>query len=432
MARTSTERLSFFPAGVVVCVFVQACTGVVSDGTVSSATTSAGETSSSTGNMTSTSSSDGGSATGETSTGTGTEVDCGAVCDQTWTHEGDLDLFWPDVVPADYTCLGEVSGRLQLWNFPGELPTELRSLQKVGVLDVKSLGASSLTGLDCVREAGGIYIHHSENLKDLSKIAGVTVSSFVVLIDNQNLVDASDISIVPSSEPARLDVYNNMSLAVLPFVASETSVDSIDIQGNPKLESLDPIAGFRVGQAGAMLHLENNSALKSIAPLSGIMETMPFKSITLHDLPALDSLSGLDGLRSVETLSIMDAPLVKNLAELSDLQLANRLVLAGMPLLADLQGLGDALEVGSLELGACGSLGIHSASLDGLDGVLEIGQLLLINSPSLSELPSIAGAVNGTIQSIDNPKLSVATVKTFADEQGISYCSQPPSLCGCY
>lgn len=361
----------------------------------------------------------------------GEEIDCNIPCDSPWIYEGDLVLSWPDVQAGDLECLKEVTGGLQIFNFPGDLPQELLSVERVGFLQMGDFGGESLSGLNCLKEAGGLNLNGGANLTDVSAIENTTFYGDVTLRDCPKLVDASAVKLSPSDKDTSYRIFRNASLVKVPQIQPETNIRYLWIEDNPKLLNIDPIAGGRA-LPGASIEVRSNDSLAQVGGLTDVLGTMAIVSIRIEELPSLRSLGGLQGVSEVVYIRLHDLPLVDDLSPLGGLTKGYLAYLSALPSVVSLSGFGKNLKIESLSIGDCGEGdGLAISDLSDLD-IVSLVELQLANNPSLTQIGDIHPDGLVILRSIANPDLPASEVLSYAAENGVAYaCSAPPDDCEC-
>lgn len=370
--------------------------------------------------------------TTSTSSATSTGADrCDVTCDTPWVHEGNLDLFWPNIEVDNYECLEEVTGSLRLWSWPGTFPQELRTIRRVGRLDVRDFEGESLSGLDCLEEAGGLMISRSANLVDVSALKDTFFTGNIALENNPVLVDASQITLSPSGKPSFIHILDNSKLKELPKILPETISVYLRIARNAALETVGSFKGLQTGQEQASIYIEDNPSLASIDGLFNLLASDHIAYLTLSDLPVLESLSGLGGLREVVNLRLANLPEIHDLSPLGELRSAYIISFAGMPSVTSLSGLGNDLGVEYLYIGDCTGEGLGVVDLSGSD-VLSVTGLQLANNKMLFSFADFVPKGLTSIVSVQNPNLSAEDLLLYSTENDVpSTCSEPPEVCEC-
>ncbi|WAS94787.1 hypothetical protein [Nannocystis punicea] len=372
------------------------------------------------------------SPTEPTTTG-GSPLDCDAVCDEPWTFDGDLSIT-PGQDPADFECMREVTGRLEITGFSGPLPGQLRALQQVGdlLLIVENDGLADLASLECLRRADEVFILDNPALVDVSALAGMETTAALTVEFCDALVDLSPLSNIAGVR--RLSFRFDPVLAALPALPVGTSLDRLTIEQCPALTTLDALAGVR--GTPASIQLLRSTGLASIAGLGGLWDTgdLSTGSLILHDLP-LPSLAGLEAMQGAGMLEIAGLPQLDSLAPLGGLRRVSQLRLHDLPALASLSGLSSLERLDTLELGRCvpGS-GPPIVDLTGLGAVTEMQALHLADGPALQSLAGLDALATGPneVIAVDNPALDPDEFAAFVAAHAVPVsCQDPPEACIC-
>ena len=124
-------------------------------------------------------------------------------------------------------------------------------------------------------------------------------------------------------------------------------------------------------------------------------------ALLISDNPNLENLNGLERLRAVGRLEIRNNPKLESVSSLSSLADAQSVSLAQNPTLRSLVGLGRLERLERLELEENGLY-----DLRGLDGLEEVGELVVERNRSLISLGGLANVRRaGAVQIHENPRL---------------------------
>ena len=110
-----------------------------------------------------------------------------------------------------------------------------------------------------------------------------------------------------------MGISGSSSLSTLDGMSSLLEVNSLTIEGNDALTSLDGLSGIEIGA----LHVEGNPSLVDLPDLSPVDD--PWK-LVIVDNDSLTDLDGLSHIRSVWWLSIEDNDVLTSLAGLESLE----------------------------------------------------------------------------------------------------------------
>lgn len=113
------------------------------------------------------------------------------------------------------------------------------------------------------------------------------------------------------------------------------------------IHDLTPLENL--GKLGRDLRIEQNPRLKSLAPLAGLVDTIPSLTITRND--SLISLSGLQNLTVENVFTFQGSALLEDLNDGPDLSLTERMYLEFPEGVWDFSGLGSADNAYVLDLG---------------------------------------------------------------------------------
>jgi hypothetical protein len=343
--------------------------------------------------------------TGTTTTGVipGPPSECGPPCAETWELGGDLII---GTEPADYACLTHVHGDVRAWeDNPAAVATLVNLVRVDGELSVfQQLGLPDLSTFACVREVGWLHLSSMPQIVDLAPLDGLRVAPIVELRD--------------------------LGITALPLFAPDyAGIEGLSLIANPALIDLGPAAGWPLAADGFSLYIESSLALTSIADLAGLITEAdgPGLSVSLRDLPALESLAGLETITGAGGVSLSGLPKITDLAELASLVTSDFLSLDDLPGLTSLTGLGALKTVIGLSLGTCADFtGLDGlTSLAGLDSLQSVEVLSIHyndNLASLTGAPMLTQVSTLELDLLENPMLTQAELDAF-----IAQLDQPPA-----
>lgn len=371
---------------------------------------------------------------GDAPTTGGGPLDCDAVCDAPWTFEGHLSIT-PELDPAQFECMREVTGNLHLTGFTGPLPTQLRALQRVGGFMVvfANDGLADLAGLECLRRSEALFLEENRALVDVAALAGMEATTSLAV----HLCDAlADLSPLANLTGVRqLSFRSDPVLATLPALPVGTVLDRLTVEHCPALKDLDALSGVR--GTPLVIQVLRSSGLVSIAGLGGLWDAGDLSSASLivHDLPQLASLAGLEALPAAGTLELSALPQLDSLAPLAGLRAVDELQLHDLPALKSLAGMTGLERLGTLQIGRCEpDSGLPLVDLAGLGAVTELHAIHLDDNPALQSLAGLDALVTGPdeVLAVDNPVLDPAAFAAFVAAHAVpTSCHSPPGACSC-
>ncbi len=349
--------------------------------------------------------------------GGGPPSECGPPCTETWTHVGDLELGSSNISTDEFKCMTRVVGDLGIYDLDQQQLSGLRNLVSV---------------------EGNLFIL-SETLTDLSPFSCLEDVTLQIQLGNApKLSDVSGFSALRHT--GRFIMQYTSATAVPTFSPEFSGLGLAEITGNDALVDLAGIASWKPGDTGIWAIIRDNSGLKSVAGLQPLLALNPAQSsVTLTNLPALESLAGLDGLTELNWIDLDFLPLIPDLAPLGQLKTVGFLDLSGMPLVEDLQPLSQLETAGRLTIGSCVQFDLGSGmqgltSLAGLSSLTTLEELAVYDNENLVTL---AGAdkltsITKTWAEINNPALDPAAVDAFVEQVGQGPCSSDDRACVCY
>lgn len=360
--------------------------------------------------------------------------DCDAVCDAPWTFEGHLSIT-PLLDPAQFECMREVTGNLELTGFTGPLPAQLRALQRVGGFMVvfANDGLVDLAGLECLRRSEALFLEENPALVDVGALAGMETTTALAVHFCDALVDLSPLASLAGVR--QLSLRSDLLLATLPALPVGTTLDRLTIERCPALTDLDALAGVR--GSPVVIQLLRSSGLVSIAGLGGLWDAgdLSGDTLILHDLPQLASLTGLEALPAAGTLELSALPQLDSLAPLAGLRAVDELRLNDLPALNSLAGLTSLERVGTLQIGRCEpASGLPLVDLAGLGAVTELHAIHLDDNLALQSLADLDALVTGPdeVIAVDNPSLDPDAFAAFVAAHDVpTSCQEPPGTCSC-
>ncbi|PCC70645.1 Receptor L domain-containing protein [Nannocystis exedens] len=338
--------------------------------------------------------------TTSTSTGEDTSSSTGRPvgCDEAIIFEGPLEIF-DDTDPASLQCIVEITGDLLIQNTQSLISFKsLEHLQRVGgkVRIENNAELASLDGLAGLQIVEGIdttaflYIHDNPSLTDISDLQALQHVKLVSIAGCDALTDLTGLTGI--IEPGwSLTLVDNADLSSLASLAGITGFSGyLDIGYSPKLADLSPLADILAPDLAGL----SISGLPLLTDLQGLESVEALGRLELRDNAGLVDLSGLDGLSSVSDHAwLLDNAKLATLDGLQALVQAGELQISGNPQLATLDGLQTLTQVATLRFEGNPKL----ASLAALAGLtiiseqLEIGYCDAQGNDALIDLHGLEG-----------------------------------------
>lgn len=203
--------------------------------------------------------------------------------------------------PALLACLEAVTGDLTIG--PSQQLNSLALLANLrevgGMLWITGNAAlTDLSGLENLEHAGGLGVGHNDALVSMQGLEGVTEVGSYIVRANPELVSLSPLG----------------GAVTFPFITT------LEIHKNPKLTSLDDLAGMTMLGAGVpTLQISENDAMTDLGGLAACCSlTEPW--LLIYNNPALETLVGLEPFTTLENLAIVGNHELVNLKGLSGIE----------------------------------------------------------------------------------------------------------------
>jgi hypothetical protein len=296
-------------------------------------------------------------------------------------------------IPADFAALGcveEITGDLEIVSTTVGNLAFLSSLVRVGG-ELRLSGNDALldlTGLDALEDIGGrLSVNYNDGLLDLSGLGSLHSLQSLSVVGNSALI-----SVAGLNGPIHLHVSDPEAVLV-----------RISISNNDALTSLDGLADITslTVERPLWLSIEHNDQLGGdLFGLSNLVSDEQQLHLFITD-NALDSLEGLEGLTSAESIALLGLGSdfislvgLDNLTTVAgDLTIGACLCIGGevqsecatdfgLELLESLDGLESLVEVGQLNIWGNEAL----ADIDGLSSLASVGDLFIEENPTLSPM----------------------------------------------
>ncbi len=294
---------------------------------------------------------------------------------------------------AALECVTQITGNLEISHTEAVDLSFLSSLVSVGgTVEINGNDALlDLAGLDALEHVGGpLFIYYNDGIESLAGLGSLHSMHGLLVKNNTSLVSVAglsgDIHLHAFDESAadfvRIAINNNQDLKSLDGLADITSLTvelplRIEIEDNEQLGGdLFGLSGFVSDEQQLSLQVTNN-ALDSLAGLEALTTAMNIHLLGPHG--DFTSLAGLDNLTIVtETLRIGDCICVN----------------------------------GEVDSECDTDFGLELLeSLDGLESLVEVGELIIWGNESLADISGLASLAHaGDVDISSNPLLPAMAV----------------------
>ncbi|GHH00631.1 hypothetical protein [Comamonas sp. JC664] len=345
---------------------------------------------------------------------------------------GNLTIQAPDLVELVLPGLVSVDGTLEIHGSPALRRVELAALRYVeGTLSIG--GSAQLTELSVGPQAHDALPQvrvHSLGLRALPALPSLAgLSAVVPLFDlaiwDTGIQSATDtLRHVPTLH-GTVSIFDNAVMEELPLSRLAEVGGSVEISGNPALQSLSGLE--HLSMVGGGISITNNGALTSVSGLKNLMlvknhlrvadnpqlRDVRFESLSsLHSLAVtgnanLEHVGTMPSLLSVQWgISLEDNPRLTSVTDLPELQSLGSLSVTRNALLTDLSG-------------------FHRVTW--MSGLFVTGNDALTDLGTLSALHAL-----GTLEVRDNPALTRLNLRALADVRRAFYVTGNARLPSCW
>lgn len=277
-----------------------------------------------------------------------------------------------------------------------------------GTLKVKgNAGLKSLTGLNNITSVNDLVLDDNDALTTLDALSGITTVGGELSIWNHEILKTLNGLHNVEFVGTWLQIGYNNSLETLAALGNVTTVGLwVGVHYNDVLTNLEGLNNIASGPGIGIFGGEQLESLGALSNITFVNDKLIVESTTvlkglhgLHNIESvgidlyvqynegLESLEALSGLRSVaETVMISGNDKLINLDGLENATM-RYLSLYYTPVLSDLEALGNLTALDQLTLS--GNLALQK--LKGLEGLVVLGDLNILNNPILDSLEPLAG-----------------------------------------
>ncbi len=345
----------------------------------------------------------------------------------------------------------------------------LSSLESVQLLSISSTAVSTtepLSRLTVVEQS--LNISRNDSLTSLAGLSGIRSVRSILVMQNRQLRSLEPLTSLPNVAQLSVSYLQRLrhvdlhaccdsltylaigscdSLTTLDLASPLQQLQSIELCGLPRLESVTlndaelpslerltlngiPSVPFSSISCSNLdkLHVFGVGA---ITDFSWLQVSGYLGDVDIHYLNTLESLDGLEGVDRIENLSVVNVPALRDISDLADVNEIGELYLVDCPSLESVEGLSGSYD-------SCWLRECAIRDLSGIDATFDCGDFRLygceactslegmrgVKQLELSELPLLTSLQTGR----DHPELESLTIESCSGLTSLEGLSELPAL----